>query len=48
MYLSIIFCVVRLLIVVLQHMVNRWFYITYASPSVKGDMFICIISNKDV
>ena len=29
-------------------MVNGWFYMTYALPFVKCDMFICVISNKDV
>ena len=29
-------------------MVNEWFYMTYALPFVKSDMFICAISNKDV
>ena len=29
-------------------MVNGWFYMTYVLSFVKGDMFICVISNKDV
>ena len=29
-------------------MVNGWFYITDALYVAKGDMFICVISNKDV
>ena len=32
----------------LQHMVNEWFYLTYVLSFVKCDMFICVISNKDV
>ena len=32
----------------LWHMVNGWFYMTYSLSSVKFDMFICVISNKDV
>ena len=29
-------------------MVNGWYYMTYAVSFVKGDMFICVIGNKDV
>ena len=29
-------------------MVNGWFDMTYALSFVKGDMFICVISKKDV
>ena len=32
----------------LWHIVNGWFYMTYTLPFVKCDMFICVISNKDV
>ena len=38
----------RLLIAVQWHMVSGWFYMTFALSFVKGDMFICVISNKDM